>query len=150
MNISKFGAAFIRGYEKLRLVAYKPTPNDVWTLGWGHTRGVKEGDTCTPEQADAWLLEDLSDAEACVNKRTKNCALTQNQYDALVSLCYNIGCDNFSGSTVLRCLLDGDDDGAANAFIMWNKQRDKKTGALKVVDGLTNRRKAEADLFRTT
>ena len=149
MNISDFGVAFIKGYEKLRLAAYKPTPDDVWTIGYGHTRGVKEGDTCTAEQAEAWLREDLSDAETCVRKRTNGCAITQNQYDAMVSLCYNIGCIGFSGSSVLRLLLDGDDGAAADAFVLWNKQRDPKTGAMKVVDGLTNRRMAEADIFRS-
>lgn len=149
MKISDFGVAFIRGYEKLRLTAYLPTPNDVPTIGWGHTRGVKMGDTCTREQADAWLLEDLADAETCVNKRIAGIAITQGQYDALVSLCQNIGCGNFAGSTVLRRLLDGDDDGAADAFKMWNKQRDKKTGGMKELAGLTARRAAEKEIFRT-
>lgn len=143
MNIGSAGITLIKDFEKLELVAYMPTPDDVPTIGYGHTKGVKLGDTCTEEQAEAWLLEDLSDAQTCVNKRIAGINITQNQFDAAVSLCFNIGCLAFSGSTVLRKLLDGDDSGAAEAFSMWVKQ------GHKTLAGLVRRRQAEADLFRS-
>lgn len=149
VKIGERGLELIKRYETLQLVAYKPTKDDVWTVGFGHTKGVSEGMTCTEEQAEVWLLEDLRDAETCVNKRVAGTVITQSQYDALASLCFNIGCGNFSSSSVLRRLLDGDDDGAANAFSMWNKQKDRKTGGMRVLDGLTKRRAEEAGLFRS-
>ena len=90
MNIGSAGITLIKDFEKLELVAYMPTPDDVPTIGYGHTKGVKLGDTCTEEQAEAWLLEDLSDAQTCVNKRIAGINITQNQFDAAVSLCFNM------------------------------------------------------------
>ena len=143
MNISDAGLSLIKEFESLRLVAYLPTPDDVPTIGYGSTKGVKLGMEITPERAEELLREDVADAEDCVNRRTKGINITQGQYDALVSLCFNIGCGAFSGSTLLRCLLDGDDDGAANQFARWNKQ------GKKVLAGLTRRRAAEEALFRS-
>ena len=143
MNIGERGLSLIKEFEGLRLVAYLPTPEDVPTIGYGHTKGVRMGTECTPEQAELWLLEDLRDAESCVNKRITGITITQNQYDALVSLCFNIGCRNFGGSTVLRKLLDGDDEESAQAFRMWVKQ------GHKTLTGLVRRRAAEEALFRS-
>lgn len=143
MQISDAGIALIKSFEKLRLVAYKPTPDDVWTIGYGSTQGVEPGMQITEQDADERLLEDLDDAETCVNKRIAGIIITQNQYDALVSLCFNIGCGAFSGSTLLKLLLDGDDNGSAEQFVRWNKQ------GHKTLAGLTRRRLAETELFRT-
>jgi len=60
MKIGAKGIELIQSYEKCRLEAYMPTPDDVPTIGWGHIRGVSLGDTCTQEQADAWFLEDIA------------------------------------------------------------------------------------------
>ena len=90
------GLAIIKGSEQCRLVAYKPTPDDVWTIGWGSTKGVTPGMEITAEEANARLSQDLSDAETCINKRINGIAITQNQYDALVSFVFNVGCRNFS------------------------------------------------------
>lgn len=143
MKLGAAGTALIQSYEKCRLEAYMPTPDDVPTIGWGHTRGVAMGDTCTQEQADAWFLEDIAWVEECVN-RAVTMPLTQPEFDSLCSLCFNIGCRAFSGSTLVRLLNNGDYDGAAEQFSHWNKQHGKELA------GLTKRRAAEAELFEET
>jgi len=133
------GLELVKRYEQLRLRAYLPTPEDVPTIGWGHTRGVALGLTCTPEQADVWLVEDLADAMSAVDEVPVQ--LTQNQYDALVSFVFNCGTGAFRASTMRR-LLDGGHYGlAAEQFARWNKQKGK------VLNGLTKRRAEEAALF---
>ena len=140
MKLGDKGAALIKSYEKCVLSAYMPTPNDVPTIGWGHTRGVAMGDTCTPAEADAWFLDDLAWVEDCVN-RAVTAQLAQPEFDALCSLCFNIGCRAFSGSTVAKKLSEGDYDGASEAILLWNKQHGQELA------GLTARRHAEQKLF---
>lgn len=139
MRISDKGLALIKEFEGLRLVAYLDSVG-VPTIGYGHTRGVKMGDTCTREQADAWLMEDVNDAEKCVNIAV-SVPLTQGEYDALVSFTYNLGCGNLRKSSLLRLLNDADYDGAALEFRRW----DKAGG--QIIAGLTRRRYAEAQRF---
>ena len=143
MNIGERGIELIRSYEKLRLVAYKPTPDDVWTCGWGSTKGVNKDTVWTEEEAEAHFREDIVNVERCINRRIQGIQITQNQYDALCSWVFNVGCGAFNNSTLLVHLLDGHDDRAANEFARWNKQGGK------VLAGLTRRREAEAALFRT-
>lgn len=140
MKIGPRGIALIQSFEKCSLVAYLPTPNDVPTIGWGKTRGVAMGDTCTQEQADAWFLEDVAWAEECVNRAVIS-LLSEPEFDALVSLCFNIGCPAFSGSTLVKRLNEGDYDAAQEQFHVWNKQAGKELA------GLTKRRASEAQLF---
>lgn len=140
MKTSDDGLELIKSYEKLRLEAYKPTPNDVWTIGWGHTYGVKEGDTCTEEQAEAWLHADVLRVENCV-KQCATVPLTQGEFDALVSFAFNLGCNALRNSTLLRKLNAADYDGAAAEFARWNHQ------GQEVLAGLTARRAAERELF---
>lgn len=121
-HIADPGLDIIKESELMRLVAYLPTPNDVPTIGWGHTAGVKLGDKCTVQQAAQWLREDCAWAEREVN-RLVTVPLNQNQFDALVSLVFNIGSGNFASSTLLRKLNAGDYAGAANEFPRWNKQK---------------------------
>lgn len=147
--INEAGLDLIKSFEQCRLKAYKPTPDDVWTCGWGSTKGVTEDTEWTQEEADARLLEDLQDSENCVCLATAGTVISDNQYAALVSLVFNIGCGNFKTSTVLRRFLDGDDSGAADAFGMWVKQKDRKTGGMKTLPGLVRRRAAEEALFRS-
>lgn len=142
VRIGAKGIALVKEFESCRLEAYLPTPDDVPTIGWGSTKGVKLGDVWTQEQADAALLDDLEDAENCVNRQVK-VPLQQEEFDALVSLVFNIGCGNFSGSTLLRKLNDSDYDGASQEFQRWCKQKGK------VLTGLVRRRFAEAKLFNT-
>lgn len=132
---------FIKGFETLRLTAYKPTPNDVWTIGWGHTRDVNKGDSIDVETAKRFFHEDLDTFADGVLDYVSAFPTTQNQFDAMVSLAFNIGLGNFSHSTVLRKHSQADYAGAAEAFKMWNKQKGK------VLNGLVKRRKAEAELY---
>lgn len=131
-------------WEKLKLHAYLPTPHDVWTIGWGHTKGVKKGDVITREQAVELLHQDIAWVVKALDKHVK-VPLSQEQFDALASLVFNIGETNFRNSTVLRRLNDSDYRGAANAFLMWNKQR--QNGKLVVLRGLKRRREQEREYF---
>lgn len=140
MQISANGLAIIKQFEQFRPTAYLPTPRDVWTIGWGHTAGVEQGDTCTQNQAQEWLLEDTYSAAHNVAAMAA-VPLAQNQFDALVSLVFNIGAHNFDGSTLLRKLNAGDYAGAADQFTVWNKQ------AGRVLPGLVMRRAEERALF---
>ena len=130
----------IKDSEQLRLVAYLPTPNDRWTIGYGHTKDVFRGMSITEQQAEALLLEDLQWAENTVNRVVK-VPLNQNQFDALVSLCFNIGSTAFSNSTLVRVLNKGDYVEAANQILRWDKQ------AGRTLRGLTIRRTKERELF---
>lgn len=136
----------IKEHEELRLTSYLPTKDDVWTIGWGHTKTARQGMVITEAQAEALLRSDLAWVEDVIDRRVK-VPLTQNQHDAVGSLIFNIGEGNLSKSTVLRKLNAGDYKGAADAFLMWNKQKDKQTGKMHVLRGLTKRRQQERDLF---
>lgn len=136
----------IKDHEKLRLTAYLPTKNDVWTIGWGHTKTAKQGMVITEAQAEQLLRQDLDWVEATI-KRLVKVPLKQNQFDALASLIFNIGGGAFTKSTVLRKLNAGDYKGAADAFLMWDKQRDRQTGQMTKLRGLTIRRNEERALF---
>ena len=80
-QINAAGLALVKSFETCRLVAFLPTPNDVPTIAWGHTKGVNLGDTCTQDQADEWLVEDLSWAEQTVDTHA-TISLTDNQFSA--------------------------------------------------------------------
>lgn len=140
--ISDRGLALITEFEGCSLSAYPDpaTGGEPWTIGYGHTGGVKPGDTCVHEQALEWLRSDTSEAEACVDANVVP-ELTQNQRDALISFVFNLGCLTFRGSTLLRLLNAGDVAGAAQQFKRWNHAGGKEMA------GLTRRREAEADLF---
>lgn len=140
MKTSAEGIDFIKSFEQCRLTAYKPTPDDVWTCGWGSTKGVTESTCWTQEQADMALLQDVMEAEKCVGKCVR-VPLTQNEFDALVSLTFNIGCGAFAGSTLLKLLNNYDYDGAAQQILRWDKQ------AGRPLAGLTRRRQAEKEMF---
>ena len=144
MQLGIKGESLIKSYEKLRLVAYAATENErkrgIWTIGWGHTKGVKAGDTCSAQQAEMWFREDTTEAVACVNDRVK-ITLSQNEFDALVSFVFNCGVTDFITSTLLRKLNEHDIAGAANEFQRWNKQ----SGV--VLPGLVKRRETERKLF---
>ena len=131
---------FVKDWEQLRLRAYMPTPKDVPTIGWGHTKGVKMGDEITKAQAVQMFNKDIASAEDTVNRLVK-VLMTQNQFDALVSFVHNLGETNFRSSTLLRRLNAGKYEECAAQFGRWIYQ--KKT----VLRGLVRRRAAEAELF---
>lgn len=142
MNIGPDGIELIKSYEKCRLVAYKPTPDDVWTCGWGSTKGVTETTVWTAEEADEHFLQDIQWVENCVNKAVK-VDITQREFDALCALCFNIGCPRFTTSTLVRELNLGHWDAACKHFLDWTRQDGQ------VIQGLVNRRIAELKLFQT-
>lgn len=139
MKTSDAGINFIKNFEGLRLKAYKDVVG-VWTIGYGHTKGVRSGHEITEDEAEDLLRSDLADFEAAVNKAVK-VPLAQYEFDALVSFAYNVGKTALVNSSLLRMLNAGDRDKAADQFLRW----DKAGG--KVVKGLTNRRKAERAMF---
>lgn len=130
----------IKKWEELRLEAYLPTPNDVWTIGWGHTKTAKRGMKITRQEAQRLFDSDVQWAEDAVNNLVK-VPLTQNQFDALVSFVFNIGETKFRKSTMLRKLNAGDYEGAAAEFPRWNKQKGE------VLRGLVRRRAEEMEYF---
>lgn len=150
MKISDKGLRLIKNYEGWRDKAYRCAAGKL-TIGYGHTNGVKANQVITKEQGEAFLKQDLAWAEKVVNEvKTK---LLQHQFDALVSLVFNIGGGAFQGSTLLRLLnrarLEADDkkiqakieEAARTQFRRWNKI------GVKPCEGLTRRRKAEEYLF---
>ncbi|WP_313564406.1 lysozyme [Acinetobacter sp.] len=144
MHISPSGVDLIRNFESLRLNAYDDGVG-VWTIGFGTTKypngiRVKKGDTCTLEQAKAYKQNDLKSFEQTVNNTVK-VPLNQNQFDALVSLAYNIGSTAFKNSTLVRQLNEGNYKAAANQFNVWVNAGGKR------MQGLVNRRAAERTLF---
>lgn len=139
MTTDNEGFQLIQKYEGLKLEAYK-CPAGVWTIGYGHTKGVKEGDRITKEDAKNLLREDLKIYEEAVNGLVK-VPLNQAQFDALVSFCYNLGVASLSNSTLLRLLNEGKYMEASQEFLKWNKAKGK------VLEGLTRRRKEECELF---
>lgn len=140
MEISAKGLSLIKTFEGCRLKAYKPTPNDVWTIGVGHTHGVHEGMVITQKQADAFLRGDVAWAEKAVN--ALKLPLNQNQFDALVSFTFNLGAGILDASDDIGRLLRAHNwRAAANSMLQYDHQ-----GAA-VLAGLTRRRKAERALF---
>lgn len=120
------------------------------TNGWGNTHNVRAGAAISRAQAEADLARNLDWAEACVEHHA--IAPNDNEFAAMVSLCFNIGPDpgaGFPSSTVLRLHNRGDKAGAAAAFAMWRKMRDPATGALVDSAGLLRRRNLEANLYLT-
>ena len=106
MNIGQKGIDLIKHFEGCELNAYK-CPAGVWTIGYGHIKGVSEGMSITQEQAEQMLLDELKEYENYINELvTVN--LSQNQFDALVSWVYNLGPANLQSSTLLKVLNSGD------------------------------------------
>jgi lysozyme len=141
MEYSPDGLKLTESFEGCRLQAYLDSVG-VPTIGYGHTHGVTMGMTCTQEQADAWLQEDVQEAVQAVNNLV-TVPLTQQQFDALVDFTFNLGTGALQHSTLLRLLNSGNYQGAAGEFEKW----DKAGG--KVLPGLLKRRQAERDMFNT-
>lgn len=140
MTISQAGVALIKEFESCRLTAYRDGA-EIWTIGWGHTHAVKQGDVWTQARADLSLAEDIAeDGENPVN-RFVDVSLTQNQFDALVSFTYNEGAGRLASSTLLRLLNSGNPALAAEEFTKWDLVAGKPSA------GLMRRRLAEQRLF---
>lgn len=140
MQLSQAGIGRLRASESLRLNAYQDT-GGVWTIGWGSTGpDIVEGLVWTRQQADERFARDCSTFAAGVSGAI-HVAITQNMFDALVCLAYNIGLHAFQTSTLLKRLNASDYIGAADQFLCWNKDNGK------ILRGLTERRQAERKLF---
>lgn len=139
MNYSKDGLALTESFEGCRLASYQDQVG-VWTIGYGHTKGVIGGMSCTQQEAEQWLLDDVADAAAAVN-RLVHIAMSQEEFDALVDFTFNLGIGNFQHSTFLAKLNARDIEGAADEFEKWDE-----AGGVAVA-GLLRRRQAEMALF---
>ena len=139
MKTSAEGIALIKKFEGLELDSYQCSAN-VWTLGYGHTQGVAEGDSCSEEEAEIILVNDLKEFETYVNALV-DVDLDQNQFDALVAWTFKLGPTNLRTSTLLKKLNAGDYNDVPSEI-----KRGNRAGG-QVWDGLIRRREAEALLF---
>ena len=141
MRTSQKGIDLIKEFEGYSERVYL-CPGGVYTIGYGHTKGVQVGNTCTREKAEEYLKADLRDTEEAVLDLV-DVPLTQNQFDALVSLVYNIGSGNFYDSTIRKVInyKVSNIDEYRRAWMMWVKAQGR------VLKGLVRRREAEFKLF---
>jgi lysozyme len=139
-KINSFGLSIIKSFEGLEITAYK-CPAGIWTIGYGHTKGVCQGDTCTEEEADLFLREDVKVAEDAVNRHV-TFPISENQFSSLVSFVFNIGGGNFARSTLLKVINAGMLDSAPEQFERWSRVNGLK------IDGLARRRAAEIALWK--
>ena len=140
MNISQEGLALIKKFEGCELEAYKCAAG-VWTIGYGSTKNVKEGDTITQEDADKLLAHEMNEYESYIHDMV-TVDLKQHQFDALVSWVFNLGPTNLAASTLLKVLNKGEYDEVPTQIKRWNK------AGGKVLQGLIRRREAEALHFQ--
>ena len=133
------GLKLLTTFEGCRLDAYDDGVG-VWTIGYGHTKGIHEVMTITQAQAEQFLQEDLEIFESYVEDGIQ-VDVNEDQFSALVCFCFNVGAEGFGSSTLLRKLNAGDYQGAAEQFPVWNK------GGGKPMLGLTRRRLAEQAFF---
>ena len=139
MNISQEGISLIKKFEGCELEAYQCAAG-VWTIGYGSTKDVKEGDTLTQKEADNLLLHEMQEYEGYIKELVK-VPLKKNQFDALVSWVFNLGPANLKASTMLKFLNAGDYHLIPSQIKRWNK------ASGKVLEGLIRRREAEALMF---
>lgn len=137
MNISDQGLELLLEREGCKLEAYRDSVG-VPTIGVGHTAGVHMGDTCTKEQAMAWMMEDLAWVRGCLDSKV-TVPLEQFQYDGLGSFIFNIGAGAFTSSTLLRKLNEGAYDEVPAQFDRWH-----------IPPEITSRRNGEREQFKGT
>lgn len=151
MRASKEAIKLIRDYEGYSTTAYICPAGRV-TIGFGHTQGVKLGDTCTKAQAEKWFKADLKIASVNLERilNASKVEVTQGQFDALISFIFNFGAEKFIKSTLLKKMVAGQffgKKGAEAEFKRWVHATDPKTGETVVLSGLVKRREAERQLF---
>ena len=140
MNTSAEGISLIKKFEGCELTAYQCSAG-VWTIGYGHTKGIEEGMEISQEEAEQMLVDELHEYENYINKYV-TAPLSQNQFDAMVSWVYNLGPADLKASTLLKVLNAEDYDGVPAQIKRWNK------AGGEILDGLIRRREAEARLFK--
>jgi lysozyme len=145
MKVNKLGIDMMHHFEGCKLQAYQCSAK-VWTIGWGNTyyqdkRPVKQGDVITQAQANE-LFEMVMNEFAIEVRKALTKQLNENQFSALVCFAYNVGIGNLKKSTLLRkANINPNDETIAGEFAKWNK------AGGKVLNGLTRRRLAEAELY---
>ena len=139
MQTSSKGIELIKRHEGLRLTAYQ-CPAGIWTIGYGHTRDVEPEQRITAEQAAALLKIDLKEYERAVTDNV-HIPLSQLQFDALVSFCFNVGVVYFRESTMLKRINEEKHEEAMIALKWWDK------AAGKPLKGLKRRRNEEVEMY---
>jgi lysozyme len=135
----------IKGFEGIRLKAYQCSAG-IWTIGYGHTSGVKQGDICTIAEAEKYFADDLKIVWLQITQLGLN--INQNQLDALCSFIFNVGITAFKNSNLFKKIKGNPSDVAIKTnWLMWNKIR--KNGQLVESEGLTIRRSREIELYFT-
>lgn len=151
MTTSLEGMALIAGFEGYKDKAYLDGAG-VWTIGFGTTvypdgSRVKKGDSCTYDQAIMWKKHAIAGFEKAVNEII-TVPMKQNQFDALVSLTYNIGATAFHKSSIDDLINAGKTSEALEVWAKYRNIRNPKTNKLEVSKGLVNRRTAEIEYFK--
>ena len=144
MKTSDNGIDFIKSFETLQLKAYKAVPTEqYYTVGYGHYGpDVTPDMQVTESEAERLLAEDLAETERAVSRSTAGWNLKQCQFDALVSLAFNVGVNAFRNSSLLKLVKQGADEATIRAeFGKWCHSGGR------VLKGLQRRRQAEADLY---
>lgn len=139
MKVSDKGLALIKEFEGCKLTAYQDSVG-VWTVGYGHTKTARRGMVITQAQADELLAKDVAEHATGVYKALQ-VKLERHQFDAVVSLAFNVGVNAVRNSTLLKMINRGDAKLAAAQFDRWNK------AGGKVLAGLTRRRAAERKMY---
>lgn len=139
------GIELVKQCEGLYTSAYR-CPAGVWTIGFGHTEGVRPGMTVSEQEAEDLLRRDLADAGAQV-ERLVRVKLNAFQYAALTSFVFNVGAGSLAASTLLRRLNDGQYDAVPIELAKWVKATNPKTGEKVTLPGLVRRRSLEGELW---
>ena len=139
MQITEMMFEKLKSFEGCRLQAYQDAAK-VWTIGYGHTKGVRRGDSITQEEAEKYLREDVEEVEGQILALNLN--LTQPQFDALTSFVYNVGIGAFKKSTLLRFIREGrSENDIKKQFYSWVYSNGR------TLPGLVKRREWEAIRF---
>jgi len=140
MKISEDGLELIKKFEGCETTAYQDSVG-VWTIGFGHTKGVEEGQTCSIEDAESMLADEMDEYEGYINNMVK-VDLQQHEFDALVAWVYNLGPTNLGESTMLKVLNGGQFDRVPEEMNRWTR------AGGKILEGLVRRRQAESLMFQ--
>ena len=140
MKISEDGLELIKKFEGCETTAYQDSVG-VWTIGFGHTKGVEEGQTCSIEDAESMLADEMDEYEGYINNMVK-VDLQQHEFDALVAWVYNLGPTNLGESTMLKVLNGGQFDRDPDEMNRWTR------AGGEILEGLVRRRQAESLMFQ--
>ncbi len=143
--MSEKAIELIKEFEELRLEAYL-CPAGVWTIGWGHTKGVKKGMKITEREAEKLLEQDMLEVAEVLED--VECRLSIDQYNALVSFVFNIGVSAYRKSTLRKMVLANPENlKIADEMKKWKYVTNPKTKKKEVLPGLVRRREREAELY---